>query len=168
MHTRKKESKRAIIVKRMERLLWSIAFPGFGQLLNKQFIKGLLFISLEILVNYQAHFNQIIPYSFQGYPERAIAEANINWLLFYPCIYFFSMWDAYRNAGEPVSRFSYLPFVFCAYFVTLGLLLSSEKGGFGSNIGPVFFPILCVIPGIFLGLLLKWACENIWKPGKNS
>lgn len=150
-------------MKRMERLLWSIAFPGFGQLINKQFLKGILFIFLEILVNYFGHFNRIIAYSFQGHYERAIVEANLNWLMFYPCLYFFSMWDAYRNAGEPVSRFTYLPFVLCAYFVTVGLMLSSEKGGIGSSIGPVFFPMLCVIPGIVIGIFLKWILEKTWK-----
>jgi len=149
-------------VKRIERLLWSIAFPGFGQLLNKQFLKGLLFISLELIVNYKANFNQIIAYSFQGYYERAIAEAHINWLLFYPCLYFYSMWDAYKNAGEPVSTLTFLPFVFSAYFVTVGLMYSSEPHGLGSSIGPVFFPMLCVIPGVTVGLILKWILQKIF------
>lgn len=150
-------------MKRMERLLWSIAFPGFGQLLNRQFLKGILFIFLELIVNYKANFNQIIAYSFQGDYDRALAEAHINWLLFYPCLYFFSMWDAYKNAGEPVSRFTYLPFVFSAYFVTWGLMISSKPDTPWSQIGPVFFPMLCVIPGVMIGLILKWVCEKIWK-----
>lgn len=43
-----------------EKLLWSIAFPGFGQLLNGKYVKGIIFISLEFIINVQSKFNQII------------------------------------------------------------------------------------------------------------
>ncbi len=35
----------------MEKLFWSIALPGFGQLLNGKYLKGGLFIFLEFLIN---------------------------------------------------------------------------------------------------------------------
>jgi hypothetical protein len=31
----------------LEKILWSIALPGFAQILNKKFFKGLLLIGLE-------------------------------------------------------------------------------------------------------------------------
>ena len=34
---------------KIEKVLWSIAFPGFGQILNKQIMKGLIFISWSLL-----------------------------------------------------------------------------------------------------------------------
>lgn len=51
-------------VTRLEALLWSIALPGFGQLLNKKHIKGILFIVLEFLINMGANFNEGIRLSF--------------------------------------------------------------------------------------------------------
>lgn len=36
-----------------EKLLWSFALPGFGQILNQKYIKAILFIFLELLVNIQ-------------------------------------------------------------------------------------------------------------------
>jgi hypothetical protein len=81
--------------KSLERLLWSIALPGFGQLLNRKYIKGLVFIFLEFLINVLANFNSIIMYSFNGEIERSFLEANYLWLMFYPCLFFFSMWDAF-------------------------------------------------------------------------
>ena len=82
-----------------EKLLWSIALPGFGQLLNGKYIKGILFIFLEFLVNVQANFNEIIILSFQGDIEKAIVQADYQWLMFYPCLYFFAIWDAFKDGG---------------------------------------------------------------------
>lgn len=41
------------VVNPKERLLWSIALPGFGQFLNKKYLKGIVFVFLEFLVNVQ-------------------------------------------------------------------------------------------------------------------
>ncbi len=71
----------------MEKLLWSIALPGFGQLLNRQYLKGILLIALELLVNVQANFNEVILLSFFGETQEAVQQANYGWLMFYPCLY---------------------------------------------------------------------------------
>jgi hypothetical protein len=140
--------------KQIEALLWSIAFPGFGQFLNGKLIKGIVFLVLEFLINVQAHFNEIIIYSFQGEIEKAIVQANYQWLMFYPCVYFFSMWDAWKDAGGK-GRYSFLPFVFAAYFVTIGCIYSSKFQLFGVLLGPVWLPMLSVIPGLALGIILR-------------
>lgn len=77
-----------------EKLFWSIALPGFGQILNGKFLKGFLFIALEFLVNVQSNFNEVILLSFHGEIEKAIQQTNYGWLMFYPCLNFFAMWDA--------------------------------------------------------------------------
>jgi hypothetical protein len=74
-----------------EKLLWSIALPRFGQLLNGKYIKGILFIFLEIIINVQGNFIEIIMLSFQGEIEKGIVQANYQWLMFYPCLYFYAM-----------------------------------------------------------------------------
>lgn|SRR5699024_3152019 len=96
----------------MEKLLWSIALPGFGQLLNKQYVKGILLIALEILVNFQANFNEVIFLSFLGETQESVQQANYGWLMFYPCLYFFAMRDAYKDADGEKEPYSFLPFVF--------------------------------------------------------
>jgi hypothetical protein len=140
-----------------EKLLWSIAFPGFGQLLNQKYVKGILLISLEILVNIQSNFNEAIISSFHGNTWTSIEQLNFKWLMFYPCLYFFSMWDAVKDAnrGKENSSLLYLPFVFAAYFVTVGLIYSTDITIFGILFGPVFLPMLFVIPGVFTGLIVK-------------
>ncbi|WP_101842523.1 hypothetical protein [Halobacillus sp. Marseille-P3879] len=89
---------------------------GFCQFLNGQFLKGLLFILLEVVINIQYNFNQVIIYSFQGDIQSAIEYTNYQWLMFYPYIYMFAIWDAYKDAGG----------AFSAYFLTVGLIYSSR------------------------------------------
>jgi len=139
----------------IESILWSIALPGFAQLLNKKFLKGILFIGLEILINVQSNLNHIILLSFHGEIRQAIETTNYQWLMFYPCLYFFAMWDAYKDSVELRLPYSYLPFVFSAYFVTVGLILSPSIILFGKLWGPVWLPMLFVIPGVLIGLIIK-------------
>lgn len=47
------------------KILWSIAFPGFGQILNGHLTKGILFVTLEILINTKSGLNQAIISSFK-------------------------------------------------------------------------------------------------------
>ena len=144
-----------------EKLLWSIALPGFGQLLNGKYLKGLIFIVLEVMINVQSHFNELIYYSFNGKIEKAIDHTEYQWLMFYPCVYFFAMWGAYKDAGGGKERYSFLPFVLSACFVTVGLMYAARVKLFGILLGTVWFPMLCVIPGISIGILLK----NVLKKG---
>ena len=139
----------------IEKLFWSIAFPGFGQYLNGKLFKGTVFLFLEILFNVMGNFNEIIMLSFQGKVHQAAEAANYGWLMFYPCLYFFAIWDAYKDAGGEGSKYSFLPFVFCAYFVTVGLMYSTEVSIFGVFFGPVWLPMLAVIPGVIIGWLIR-------------
>lgn len=138
-----------------EKLLWSIALPGFGQLLNGKYLKGILFIVFEFMINVQSHFNELILFSFNGEIGKVVDHTTYQWLMFYPCLYFFAMWDAYKDAGGGKEPYSFLPFVLSACFVTVGLMFSAKIKFLGIILGPVWFPMLCVIPGVIIGLLLK-------------
>jgi len=145
----------------IEKVLWSIALPGFGQLLNGKFLKGLLLIILEVLINVQSNFNKVIIYSFQGDIQAAIDHVNYDWLMFYPCLYFFAMWDAFKDAGGGKERYSFLPFVFAAYFVTVGCIYSSDFQLFGVLLGPIWLPILSIIPGLSVGIILRIIIKTV-------
>lgn len=138
-----------------EKLLWSIALPGFGQFLNGKFLKGLVLMTLEFLINVKANFNEIILLSFNGKISETLTITDFQWLMFYPCLYFFSMWDAVKDAGGGKETFSFLPYVFSAFFVTVGVIYSPYLRVFGIFFGPVWLPMLFVIPGIITGLILK-------------
>nr|WP_157406200.1 hypothetical protein [Neobacillus drentensis] len=140
---------------KLEAILWSIALPGFTQLLNRKYVKGIIFIFLELLVNVNSHFNMVILYSFQGNIREAIEATNYQWLMFYPCLYMFAMWDAYKDTEEETPPYSYLPFVFGAYFVTIGLIYSPSFKLGQILLGPVWLPILSLIPGLLVGNFIK-------------
>ena len=142
-------------ITKLEAILWGIALPGFPQLLVGLWFKGTLFVLLEIVFNVQSNFNQAIMYSFLGETEKAAQIINYQWLMFYPCLYMFAMWDAYKISIKKEEEYSYLPFVFSAYFVTVGLMYSPKVYVFGKFIGPIFLPMLFVIPGVGIGLLLR-------------
>lgn len=148
---------------KLEKLLWSIALPGFGQLLNKKYVKGILLIALEFLVNVMSNMNQIIILSFHGKIEEAVNQTNYLWLMFYPCLYLFAMWDAYKDADGQHKPFAFLPFVFSAYFVTVGVILSPTFTVFGILIGPIWLPILFVPVGVVVGLIIKWILLKVSK-----
>ncbi|PFG07699.1 hypothetical protein [Bacillus sp. es.034] len=139
----------------IESILWSIALPGFSQLLNGRLVKGILFIGLEFVINVMANFNEIIRLSFIGNIEDAVSHTNYQWLMFYPCLYFFAMWDAFKDAGGGEKPYSYLPFVSSALLVTVGIMYSAQAKIFGILLGSVWFPMFCVIPGLIIGFTLK-------------
>jgi hypothetical protein len=138
-----------------EALLWSIALPGFGQILVGQYFKGGLFILLEFLINVNSHFNMAIMYSFLWEIDKAFEVIDYQWLMFYPCLYMFAMWDSYRHAMPEEEKLTFLPFVFGAYFVTVGLMLSPKLSIFNIQLGPVFWPMLFLPSGLLVGYLIR-------------
>lgn len=141
---------------RLEAVLWNIALPGFSQLLLGNYLKGILFVFLEFIINVNSQFNLAIMYSFIGELEKAHAVVDYQWLMFYPCVYMFAMWDAYRFVMPSNERFSFLPFVFAAYFTTVGLIYSQRLTIFGQHLGPVFLPIMFLSLGLLVGFILKY------------
>lgn len=136
-------------IQKIERLLWSVALPGFGQLLNRKYFKGFVLITLEVLINVQSHLNKVIQLSFQGDIAGSIEMTDYQWLLFYPCVYMFGIWDAYRDADDVQKPLAFLPFVCAAFFATVGMIYSPFI------LGPVWLTLMFCFIGIGAGILLK-------------
>lgn len=144
----------------IEVILWSIALPGFGQILNGKLFKGALFIFLEFLINVNSNLNLNIKYSFTGEFEKAVVVTNDVWALFYPCVYLFAMYDSYVDAvkltGKEPGSYISLPFVLSAYFATLGTVYGDFKP-FYTVIPPILIPIIFMASGFLIGILIrKW------------
>lgn len=139
----------------LEKLLWSIAIPGFGQLLNQKYVKGILLITLEIFINIKSNLNSVIIYSFYGDIDKAIENTNYTWLLFYPCLYFFAIWDAYRDAVKDHPPFLFIPFVLAAYFSTIGVIYSRSFKLIGILLGPIWLSLIFAILGLAFGIIMK-------------
>jgi hypothetical protein len=141
---------------RSEVIFWSIALPGFGQFINRKYIKGIVLITLEFIINIKSHLNIVIVSSFHGDIIQAINDTNYQWLMFYPCVYLYGIWDAYRDAGGGQDPFSYLPFVFSAYLGTIGVIYSSNLKIMNILLGPIWLSISFLFLGYGIGLILKF------------
>ncbi|UCZ53936.1 hypothetical protein LGQ02_03895 [Bacillus shivajii] len=141
--------------KKIEVLLWSIALPGFGQFLNGKYLKAIVFILLEFLINVQARLNYVIIPSFHGQITEAIAHTDYQWIMFYPCLYIFAIWDAYKDAGGGTEPFAFMPFVFSAFIGTIGVVYSSTFHINGIYFGPIWLPIIFLFLGFFIGKILR-------------
>ncbi|MBC2727869.1 hypothetical protein [Desulfosporosinus sp.] len=79
---------------------WSLAFPGLGHLLLSKYLRGFLLFIWEVFINYKAHINLAILYSFTGRFEMAKEVLDITWVMLYAPTYLFSVWDSYRTTVD--------------------------------------------------------------------
>ena len=134
---------------KFEAFIWCIAFPGFGQLLNGKLVKGIILIVLELLINSLSGLNEMIIYSYHGNIDRAIHITDYQWLMFYPCVYMFGIWDAYKDADGGTTPYAAAPFAFGAFFGTIGVIFSRNF------LGAMWLGLLGLLIGVIVGLSLK-------------
>ena len=72
------------------------------------------------------------------------------------------MWDAVRDAGGGKDPYSFFPYVFTAFFVTVGVIFSTNLKILGELFDPVWLPILFVIPGVIIGSIIRKVINNIY------
>ncbi|MBB6734229.1 hypothetical protein [Cohnella zeiphila] len=145
-----------------EAMLWSIALPGFGQFRNGKYIKGTLLIVMEFLINAQSNLNLIIISSFHGDIRGTIDQTDYQWLMFYPCVYMYGIWDAFKDAGGGTKPYAVFPFVFGAFFATIGVIYSPYF------LGAMWLGILGLAVGVAVGMALQYAFRNRFATDRNG
>lgn len=80
--------------------LWSVTFPGLGHLLLSKYLRGFVLFIWEVFINYKAHINLLILYSFIGDFEKAKQVVDIQWMSLYVPTYIFAIWDSYRTTVD--------------------------------------------------------------------
>ncbi len=75
---------------------WSAALPGLGHIHLGHYLKGLLLMSGEIVLNTLSKLNLAIYYSMIGKFDAVHQVINYNWLFLYCAVFVFAVWDAYR------------------------------------------------------------------------
>jgi hypothetical protein len=146
----------------LEKALWSIAIPGFGQFLNRKYFKGIVLVFLEFLINVNGNINTLIVSSFLGETELAVSQANYQWLMFYPCVYLYSIWDAYKDgAGEKEKPLLFVPFAIAAYVETVGVIYSKIFRIKGVLLGPIFLPMACIFLGLGIGFVIRYLALKV-------
>jgi len=148
--------------------LWSIAIPGFGQIINGKYIKGLTLIALELLINMHSSLNTIIIYSFQGQIMESINATNYQWLMFYPCIYLFAIWDAYNDADQGKTPLLFMPFALAAYSGTIGVIFSNTFTIKNIYLGPLWSFLFFVPIGLGIGFFVRFVMLRYMTPRQLS
>lgn len=106
-------------------LLWSAMMPGFGQLYNRDFFIGAFLLVLEFGINTFANLNYIILQSF-NLNHVNVTTTNLQWMMFYPGIWSYSMWQAYNRACEincRIEGFGIEPARYTGLFVGLSVFM---------------------------------------------
>ncbi len=79
---------------------WSVALPGFGHLIIGNYLKGSIFILLELILNNGGKINLGIAYSFAGDFDRARAVLDPRFALLYLGVFTYAIWDSYRSTVD--------------------------------------------------------------------
>jgi TM2 domain-containing membrane protein YozV len=136
---------------------WSIAIPGFGQLYNRKYVKAIIFIIMEFAINANSNLNMAIYYTWLFDIPHTQEVVDYKWLLFYPCVYVFAIYDAYHDCcvlnGKAIPPMLPLPFFLTSFLGTIGIILSSGKISFLGleKVGPIFFGAAILAIGLGFG-----------------
>ncbi|OPX87502.1 MAG: hypothetical protein A4E53_02454 [Pelotomaculum sp. PtaB.Bin104] len=154
--------------------LWSVAIPGFGQLYTGDYLIGLLLVILEFIINVNARLNLSILYSFRGQFQHAIEVTDFQWIMFYPCIYAFSIWQAYNRALELNTGLRrneenniFTNNKYCGFFI--GVAMGGTLGVIYSFlIGPILCGILGGVAGGLIGAIIEKLGRIIFSKGQRD
>jgi hypothetical protein len=86
-------------------VIWTCFAPGLGHMYLKRMIMG-FFVLLLFIIN--VYFSKVLlafPLLVQGNFAAATRVIDKGWFLFFPSIYAFSIYDAYKNAIESIKLY---------------------------------------------------------------
>ncbi|KAA0561808.1 hypothetical protein F0342_18595 [Bacillus sp. CH30_1T] len=81
-------------------VLWSLFIPGLGQLYVHRIVTAFFVIIWAVVFFYYSHGLEAISLLFLGEIQGATSVINPEWLLFFPSLYGFSIFDSYMNTVE--------------------------------------------------------------------
>lgn len=129
--------------------LFSILLPGTGQIYNRQFLRGIVFLLIEHFVNLVGNINKAIYLDFNGLHQQALEVLNVDGALFYPGFYVYVIWDAWYFAKEGANKTTTpIPFIIAGFLGTIGTIFSSNLPY------PIFSIFLLIIIPIISGMIL--------------
>jgi len=81
-------------------ILWSLFVPGLGQLYVHRIITAFFVLVWAVVFFYYSHVLEAISLLFLGEIDKATSVLKPEWLLFFPSVYGFSVYDSYINTVE--------------------------------------------------------------------
>jgi hypothetical protein len=86
-------------------ILWSVLAPGLGQLYIHSVIAGIYVFIWWIIIMFYSHIPEAIYYTMMGQWEKVHEVINMQWMMYFPSLYFFVIYDAYVSAVETNKMF---------------------------------------------------------------
>jgi hypothetical protein len=131
--------------------LFSILMPGLGQVYNRQFVKGIIFLIIEHFDNTLGHINDAIHLDFNGFHREAINVTNFEYMLFYPGFYVYCIWDAWFFAKLGADKIkTAIPFLFSGFLGCIASIYSSHI-----PIPTLTIGLIMIIPMIFTVIVFR-------------
>ncbi|WP_394233862.1 hypothetical protein [Niallia oryzisoli] len=125
--------------------LFSMLMPGFGQIYNGQFLKGIIFVVIEHWDNTVGNINKAIQLDFNGFHSQALEVVVYDGMLFYPGFYVYAVWDAWFFAKKGADKTkTAIPFITAGYLGEMGAIYSSKL-----PIPTLTVGLLMIIPMLF-------------------
>lgn len=84
----------------MMALVWSLFVPGLGQLYIHRIVTAFFVIVWVVIFAYYSHSLEAISLLFLGKVQEATSVSDPEWLLFFPSVYGFAVYDSYVNTVE--------------------------------------------------------------------
>ena len=106
--------------------LFSLLMPGFGQIYNRQFLKGVISWCSNILIMV-GKINKAIQLDFNGAHQQALEVVIYDGMLFYPGFFVYVVWDAWYYAKEGANKTTTaIPFIIAGFLGVLGAIFASK------------------------------------------
>jgi TM2 domain-containing membrane protein YozV len=80
--------------------LWSFFMPGLGQLYIHRIVTAFVVIIWSVIFFYYSHMLEGVSLLFLGEVKMATSVLEPEWLLMFPSLYGFAIFDAYMNTVE--------------------------------------------------------------------
>ncbi|MBM7694884.1 TM2 domain-containing membrane protein YozV [Peribacillus deserti] len=80
--------------------LWALFIPSLGQTYQHRTLSGLFTLIWAIVYTYNSHLIEAIVYLILGDINQSTQVLDMQWALFIPSFYFFTIFDAYVNTVE--------------------------------------------------------------------
>ncbi len=80
--------------------IWSLFMPGLGQLYIHRILTAAFVVVWAVVFFYLSHALEAVSFLFLGEIDKATAVLKPEWLLFFPSLYGFTVYDSYTATVE--------------------------------------------------------------------
>ncbi|WP_152401598.1 hypothetical protein [Paenibacillus cellulositrophicus] len=88
-------------------LVWAMTIPSLGQLYIHRILAAVLTLVMTMMIVIQSNMIEALHYFLLGDFPKSREVMGVQWFLYFPSVYFFTMYDSYTNAVELTKLFDW-------------------------------------------------------------